>query len=172
MRNLVQKERELRLRALRFGYNLSFDEEQRRRAIRASVKADTNSHHVGLKRTRDMIDNALLHELNRIYRETGPHRGNYPNPDYYELIKPWEKRANRDFDYLNEWGRDFYKVQKDAEAGRVYLIRPEDIHLPPDYGLTLARIFSEDDKTRLKRDLSENGPLRRKLEQHRKQKVY
>jgi len=38
--------------------------------------------------------------------------------------------------------------------------------------LTLTRIFSQDDKTSLKRDLSENGPLRRKLEQHRKQKVY
>jgi hypothetical protein len=160
-------------RALRFGYHLAYDEEQRHKAIRDSVMADTNSRGVvGLKRTREMINDALLHELNRIYRETGPHRGNYPNPEYYELIKPWEKRANRDFDYLNEWGRDFYKVQKDAEAGRVYLIRPEDIHLPPDYGLTLARIFSEDDKTSLKRDLSENGPLRRKLEQHRKQKVY
>jgi hypothetical protein len=163
MRNLVQKERELRLRALRFGYNLSFDEEQRRRAIRASVKADTNLHHVGLKRSHDMIDDALLHELNRIYRETGPHRGNYPNPEYYDLIRPWVKRANRDFRYLADWGRDYYKVKEDAKAGRVYLISRADLHLPSNYGLTLTKIFSQENKSELKESLSDNSPLWRKL---------
>jgi hypothetical protein len=159
-------------RASRFGYHLADDEEQRHKAIRDSVIADTNSHGVvSLKRTREMIESMLLYIKNGIYLETGPHLGGYPNPEFYELFKPWEERANRDFIYLNEWGRD-YKVQKDAEAGRVYLIRPEDIHLPPDYGLTLTRIFSQYDKPSLKRDLSENGPLRRKLEQSRhKQKV-
>jgi hypothetical protein len=134
----------IKSRALRFGYDLSLSDEQRRKALRASIRADTNIKGVVcLKRTRDMIEEALIQVSNKIYRETGC-RANNISSEYYKQMKIWEKRANRDYRYLNEWGRDYYKVKKDAEAGRIYLITRDDImkHLSSDYNLKLMRIFN------------------------------
>lgn len=163
--------------ALRVGYNLSYDKNQRRKAIRTAV----HLHTVGSKEIShykpvwDMIDNALKREKNRIYKEVN---GNIEQYEY--LKKPWEKRAERDILYLRNYF-DKLKIKNDVKHNRAYLIGMEDIERAHrertgrSFQLDMTKVLLEtfgEHKCKTKYALRDNSPYRAKLERRRKKNPF